>query len=670
MKNLLTLPAILLLGSAPLPAAEPGNHALFFNGMEDQVDLFMAPLMKEWTVSAWINKTGEPREDEVIVGNGWITTKGWEDYPLCLHKGKLSSYRTGLFAAEVLTPGWHHVASTWDGRTTTLYLDGDVVARKEGGGPICPNFIGSDDGKEFFGGFIDEVQIWSKALSQQTLKKWSGRPVDSTHPSYDDLVAYYRFDDRATDATDYKGDNKADRKIHYKSRSNSLGPAYVPNDNKAFTIPREPMRHLSTRALRSTLGARPGDKEVEILKLRINVEGNESPLRLDALKLDLSKCSNLADIGALHVYTLGHNAEPDVRQPLFKNSIAAENQIVLKQPVGALLKPGINYFAVTVDLKPTAIPGNLLHASCEGISLSGKVIKPVSVPPDAGRTILALTKSPTTLKVLDWNIWHGGIEKGRDVGSAQIVEIIKASDADVVTMVETYGSGPLIAEKLGFHFHETGPGSNLSILSRYPITETYKSNKGSFNSTGVKVKLDTGKEALIWCIWLRYWGGDYTITQHLRNYEAVNEWIEGDNKYPVADIQEILTKDLAVFHDGKMPLIVAGDFNSCSHLDFTKRAAEAGLHNGWVVDFPTAKEMLRQGFKDSYREVNPDEVTHPGGTWAAIYKWCQDFRIDYIYYKGEGIKAVKSRTIGEHVNADVLWPGDHGAVLTEFELAK
>lgn len=649
-------------------SAAPENYALAFNGRDDQVDLFMAPLTKQWTVSAWIKKEGPWVGDEVIVGSGWITNKGWEDYPLCVSNGRLGVYRTGLFARDTPGPGWHHVASRWDGKTTTLFLDGKVVRQKQGGGPICPAFLGSDDGKEFYNGLMDEVQIWDKALPDPLIQQWMTRPVDLTHPLRSHLVAYYRFDDQATDATDYSGDNKADRKIHYKSKGDGNGPSYVRNGNKDFDFGASPMRLVSSSASRTTLGARPGDKEVELLKIKVNVEGHENPLRLSALNLSLSRCSGLEGIENLHVYLLGPNAELDTKQPYGRGNIFPTTKIPLTDENAAVLRPGINYMAVTADLKATAEPGQILHVECESLSLSGQVVKPVHVGSDDGRILLPVKKDPGRLKVLNWNIWHGGIEKGRNVGPGQIMEIIRASDADVVTMVETYGSGPWIAEQLGFHYHETGPGSNLSILSRHPIVETYKSKRSSFQSTGIKVKLEDGKEALVWCVWLRYWPGNYVLTQHLRNYEAVGEWLAGDSMYPVADISEILEKDIKATHDGKMPLIVAGDFNSCSHLDFTQRAATAGLHNGWVVDFPTAKEMLAEGFKDSYREANPDEVTHPGGTWAAIYKWCRDFRIDFIYYKGDGVQVLRSRTIGEHTNAEVLWPGDHAAVITEFEV--
>ena len=51
--------------------------------------------------------------------------------------------------------------------------------------------------------------------------------------------------------------------------------------------------------------------------------------------------------------------------------------------------------------------------------------------------------TPKKLKVLSWNVWHGGHSKtypGK--GCEGTVGILKKSGADVVLMVETYGAAP------------------------------------------------------------------------------------------------------------------------------------------------------------------------------------------------------------------------------------
>jgi len=70
---------------------------------------------------------------------------------------------------------------------------------------------------------------------------------------------------------------------------------------------------------------------------------------------------------------------------------------------------------------------------------------------------------------MTWNIWHGGREDGEKVGPQKVIRVIKNSRADIIAMQETYGSGELISEALGFNFLPRG--TNVSIMSRFPILE-------------------------------------------------------------------------------------------------------------------------------------------------------------------------------------------------------
>ena len=78
-------------------------------------------------------------------------------------------------------------------------------------------------------------------------------------------------------------------------------------------------------------------------------------------------------------------------------------------------------------------------------------------------------------KVMAWNILHGANDIPK--GPERAIEIIEEIDPDVILMVETYGSGPKIAEALGYKFHLIAPpgtplddkGTNLSIYSKFPF---------------------------------------------------------------------------------------------------------------------------------------------------------------------------------------------------------
>jgi len=272
------------------------------------------------------------------------------------------------------------------------------------------------------------------------------------------------------------------------------------------------------------------------------------------------------------------------------------------------------------------------------------------------------------LKVLSWNIWHGGVENGEELGRQRIIDIIKASTADVILMIETYGAANLIAEQLGFYHYTLGDKDNLAIFSRYPIVAQYPSNFKGFYSIGAKIKMPNNKEVIVWDVWLRYALPDYTMEINDPNY-TVKEMIDGDMNYAVSDLNAILEKDLSVYAtDKNTPVIFGGDFNSCSHLDWTKGTAEAGLHYNKEVDFPVSKIMMQQGYKDSFRELYPDPVKYIGKTWSPLYNYCDDFRIDFIYYKGPKVMPIDSRVIDQHPDQDQMFPSDHAGVLSVFEI--
>ena len=98
---------------------------------------------------------------------------------------------------------------------------------------------------------------------------------------------------------------------------------------------------------------------------------------------------------------------------------------------------------------------------------------------------------PQQLKVLAWNIWHGGRRYGEKVGLKRTIETIKASNADIVGLIETYGSGEKIADALGYEFYLIS--SNLSIMSKYPITQTIEAFR-AFNFGGSRNRDCSGKE--------------------------------------------------------------------------------------------------------------------------------------------------------------------------------
>lgn len=141
-------------------------------------------------------------------------------------------------------------------------------------------------------------------------------------------------------------------------------------------------------------------------------------------------------------------------------------------------------------------------------------------------------------------------------------------------------------------------------------------------------------------------------------------------------------------------VILTGDFNEPSHLDWTDRAAKTGMDR-WVKN-PTgrplrfkmgwkgSKLLADAGLRDAYRMVFPDEVAKPGNTWTPPYppgtpgrRPYDDQvleRIDMIYFSGPALKVLDAGVVGEGRQTseyvhDGPWPSDHRAVVATFAVA-
>lgn len=265
------------------------------------------------------------------------------------------------------------------------------------------------------------------------------------------------------------------------------------------------------------------------------------------------------------------------------------------------------------------------------------------------------------LRLMGFNIWHGGNETGGDAGPQRVVDIIRESGAEVVGLIETYGSGAKIADALGYclYLHS----SNLSILSKYPIVGTADFFR-PFNCMAAKIQVSRTQTINYINLWLHYLPD---TRQQLTDGVSVDSILHGEWTTRAAELKQILKEaGEAGFIGGDVPTFVSGDFNIDSHLDWIESTREE--HEGYVVPWPTSLLMEQAGFRDSYRVLHPDPKTHPCKTWSPAYLPEENgfyYRIDFIFYKGLGVRPKESRMIDGH---PVRFPSDHAAMLTVFAL--
>lgn len=283
------------------------------------------------------------------------------------------------------------------------------------------------------------------------------------------------------------------------------------------------------------------------------------------------------------------------------------------------------------------------------------------------------------LKVLSWNIWHAGHSKAYpDKGCEGVIGILKKSQADVILMIETYGASNQVADALGYYHRLLS--SNLSIYSRYPIvkTLTYPDSIATFNFGGVELDVN-GRRVRVYDTWLHYLPDMRLVPTNQSEAEILAWDDEGTRDEEIRRILSVMQPTLA--ESDSIPVIIGGDFNVHSHLDWTEATKDLYNHGGAVVNWTVSTIMQQAGFKDSFREMNPNPATEPGSTWywsdsagVSDVKDRMD-RIDFIYYQGKGIKAIESESYDGDLGGTLEFKGDrffyasdHGFVLTTFTL--
>ncbi|WP_109700608.1 endonuclease/exonuclease/phosphatase family protein [Chitinophaga deserti] len=280
-----------------------------------------------------------------------------------------------------------------------------------------------------------------------------------------------------------------------------------------------------------------------------------------------------------------------------------------------------------------------------------------------------------TFTVMAWNILHGA----NDItdGKAKAIQIIREINPDVILMVETYGSGKLIADSLGYNFHLIAPEGtalddkriNLSIISRYPFGNRMDTEHPFY--LGGREVIIHSQPVRFFTNWFHYLPWENEPEKLGKTVEELLVWERSGSKFEM--IQKVLPFIRKYAADAEaVPMIFGGDLNTPSHLDWGE--ATRKQHNDLVVPWYSTKVLEDMGLLDTYRKLHPDPVTHPGITWHT--KGVKDnHRIDYIFYKGSRLKAIKSEVYKAFLNEpihlngkEIIYPSDHGFVVTTFEM--
>jgi endonuclease/exonuclease/phosphatase (EEP) superfamily protein YafD len=271
-----------------------------------------------------------------------------------------------------------------------------------------------------------------------------------------------------------------------------------------------------------------------------------------------------------------------------------------------------------------------------------------------------------TIKVMTWNIWHGGLHgteadgfKKDSVNTINVYKVIHQEAPDVLLMQETYCCGMEIAEQAGYP-HSVRASSNLSIHSKYPIMDTLKIFN-PFNAHLVVIDVE-GQELLLVNTWLHYLPNSFEGFKTM----SPDSLIANEGPTRLKEITAIISAVDRLKTSLKIPVIIGGDFNSPSHLDWVESTKE--FHYGKVVAWPVSTLMQERDYIDSFREAHPDPTQTLEGTWGYLSpREIISDRIDFVYYKGQNLKTISSKIVMEDPEGG-FFNSDHRAILTQFEL--
>ncbi|WP_245951338.1 discoidin domain-containing protein [Phytoactinopolyspora halophila] len=333
------------------------------------------------------------------------------------------------------------------------------------------------------------------------------------------------------------------------------------------------------------------------------------------------------------------------------------------------------------------------RVSTSEFNVAGRA-EPVDLAVDITLGRLAADEVGTALRVMTFNIWQGGTldpTHGAGMGEQnldELVEFVRREDPDVLFVVETYGAGQRIEDGLnrdrddGREF--TGvqitrePGQdpdrdNLWMFTWLPVEEIYDRISGggvsSFHFGGARLGLPDGGHVHAFSAWLHHQDSARAHanraaveeTLDLCRYHSPEEIVATDERNRTRMAMTVLEDRLDTYtgNDGA-PVIIGGDFNTLSHLDWNEQSADAFGHGGLVLDWPVTRMFADAGFTDTYRWAYPDAGRYPGSTMdPARGELFAPGRIDYILTRGDDVRVLDSATRTERL------PGQQGSALDD-----
>src|SRR5690554_3028777 len=176
------------------------QFAQFFPGNYIKVNGYLGVTgSTERTIETWIKTEGT----EVDIMSWGESVKGGRFTIKVNHDGKpiVEIHDGSVVGDKFVNDGeWHHIAISLSGislTATKFYVDGELVGNIDMKNTILKTSayneveISRGDWNNYFIGGMDDIRIWSTAVSPENIKNYFNTRVDSNHPDYANLERHY-----------------------------------------------------------------------------------------------------------------------------------------------------------------------------------------------------------------------------------------------------------------------------------------------------------------------------------------------------------------------------------------------------------------------------------------------------------------------------------------------
>lgn len=188
--------------------------SLNFNGSTDKVNLSLAlnsaiDPINTFTVESWVYPTAMDNDlgnnvgmivgnyNTLIVDMQFMLRKEGTAYQFWVNDSGTTNFKAVTATNAVVLNQWQHIAGVWNGSDLKIYINGVLANTTTGVTGVSfksqlnnPIQLGKNSSNEKFVGNIDEVRLWTRALTVDEIMNNMNCELGNTQTG---LLAYYKF---------------------------------------------------------------------------------------------------------------------------------------------------------------------------------------------------------------------------------------------------------------------------------------------------------------------------------------------------------------------------------------------------------------------------------------------------------------------------------------------